>query len=447
MTRFVLLCSSLALAGCSHGGAPEPPPRPLAPTATAPSLAVSPAPSAAPPAPAAPAPSQPQTPEARARELAHRLIIVDGHIDVPERLDEGRDAKGNLTEDVTQATERGDFDYPRARAGGLDAPFFSIYVPSRYDGGGAKRYANQLLDLVDALFERAPDKFARAGSPEEVRKNFAAGKMTLLLGLENGSPVERELANVRHFYDRGVRYITLAHARDNQLADSSYDWRRKNRGLSKLGVEVVKEMNRVGVLVDVSHLSDEAFWGVLKASAVPVIASHSSCRAFTPGFARNMSDDMIRALAKAGGIIMINFGSGFVDGEIQKDDDRLVKERRAFLAERGARPGSPEERALKEEFARTHPHRRATVEQVARHIEHVIEIAGVEHVGLGSDFDGLGDTLPVGLEDVSKYPNLIRVLLERGRSEADLEKILSGNLFRVWKQTLDYGAAGAGPAK
>ncbi len=427
--------AALLLAACSKNGDSTPPP---APTAPPPSVALAPAPSAAPSASAASAPARPKTPAEHADELAHRFIIVDGHIDVPERLDEGRDKDGKITEDVTAATGKGNFDYPRALKGGLDAPFFSIYVPARYMGHGAKKYAESLIDIVEGILQRAPDKFARAGSPDEVRKNFAAHKITLLMGMENGSPIEDKLANVKLFYDRGVRYITLAHSKDNHIADSSYDTRNTNKGLSKFGVKVVQEMNKVGILVDVSHISDKAFWGVMEASQVPVIASHSSCRHFTPGFERNMADDMIKALAAHDGVIMINFGSGFVDGKIQKSDDKLFKELRAFLAKKGVSFGDKRAKALREEFDKEHPHEHASVEEVADNIEHVIQLVGVDHVGIGSDFDGLGDTLPKGLEDVSMYPNLIRVLIERGHSDQEIEKICSGNLLRVWQQTVDY---------
>jgi membrane dipeptidase len=344
-----------------------------------------------------------QSLDARAERLAHQLIILDGHVDVPWRLSRSREANGNLSEDISRRTEAGNFDYVRARSGGLDAPFMSIFVPSDHEGNGAKKVADELIDMVEAIVAAAPDKFALARTPDDVRDNFRAGRISLPMGMENGAPIEGDLDNVAHFAARGIRYITLTHAKDNHIADSSYDDRETHGGLSAFGKEVVAEMNRVGIMIDVSHLSDAAAEQAIALSKVPVIASHSSCRHFTPGWQRNMSDRLIRALAAKGGVIQINFGSLFVTGE------------------RG--PG------------------KSTVEQVADHIDHVVDLVGIEHVGLGSDFDGVGDSLPVGLEDVSKYPNLIRVLLERGYTEAQLEKITSGNVLRVWQAVLDHAAA------
>jgi membrane dipeptidase len=390
---------------------------------------------------AAPAPA-PVDPAVRAKELAQRFNVLDGHIDVPYRLWGSRDKAGKLTEDVSERTEKGDFDYPRARAGGLDAPFMSIYVPAKFEAGGAKKLADRLIDLVEGIAERLPDKFRVARSTAEVRRNFAEKKISLLLGMENGSPIEKKLANVQHFHGRGVRYITLAHSKDNHLSDSSYDERHTNKGLSAFGKKVVAEMNRLGVLVDVSHLSDEAFWDVLETSKVPVIASHSSCRHFTPGWARNMSDEMIQALAKKGGVLQVNFGSGFIDGQIQKEESRRWRERAAVLKKAKLEHGDPKAKPLLEQYAKDHPPRFASVEQVADHIEHVKKLAGVDHVGLGSDFDGVGDSLPTGLKDVSGYPNLIEVLLRRGWTEAEIEKLCSGNVLRAWQENERFAATG-----
>jgi membrane dipeptidase len=389
--------------------------------------------------PSAAAPSPPD-PAARARSLAHRFLILDGHVDLPYRLHKSKSAKGQVTEDVAERTTEGDFDWVRAKEGGLDAPFMSIYVPSKYERGGAKKFADSLIDLVESLAEKAPAKFALARAPDEVRRNFGAGKISLLMGLENGSPVERKLANVRHFFNRGIRYITLAHAEDNHLADASYDERHTHRGLSAFGKQVVAEMNRLGILVDVSHLSDDAFWDVVETSRVPPIASHSSCRHFTPGWSRNMSDDMIRALAKQGGVIQINFGSSFVDGELQKQNTRALRELRALLARHKLELSDPKAKPIIDEYKLAHPPKYATVEQVADHIDHVRKLVGIDHIGFGSDFDGLGDTLPNGLKDVSMYPNLIRVLLERGYSDDEIEKICSANVLRVWAQAIAASA-------
>ncbi len=381
------------------------------------------------------------TPEAlteRSRALARRVIIADGHIDVPYRLTEKLKPDGEPSEDVSQRTTEGDFDHPRAVEGGLDVAFMSIYVPAALQDkpGAARAHADAQIDLVEKLARGAPGKFALAHSVEEALRNFAEGKVSFALGIENGAAVEDSLENVAHFRRRGVRYITLTHSKDNQLCDASYNMeKRRWNGLSPFGRQVVAEMNRQGIMVDVAHLSDDSIRQVLEVSQAPVIASHSSCRHFTPGFERNLSDELIRALAAKGGVVMINFGSSFLTREAYAHGDTLRKAVEAFAAERGITdPEHPELKAFLEHYKREHPFPFAKVEDVADHIDHVVKLVGIEHVGLGSDFDGVGDSLPVGLKDVSQYPNLFRVLLERGYSEADIEKVASGNLFRVWRQ-------------
>ncbi|MBC8072868.1 MAG: dipeptidase, partial [Deltaproteobacteria bacterium] len=383
----------------------------------------------------------PTDPELLAPWLAEHAIIVDGHIDVPWRLSKSAKPGGGFGEDIGARTEGGDFDWPRARAGGLDAPFMSIYVSASFERKGAKAEAERMIAMVEQLVTGAPDKWALAGRPADVRKNSAAGLVSLPMGMENGAPLEGELANVAYFHGRGIRYITLTHSKDNHISDSSFDKRHTHKGLSAFGKQVVAEMNRVGIIVDVSHVSDQAFWQVLELSRAPVFASHSSCRHFTPGFERNMSDEMIRALAEQDGVIMINFGSGFLDAGVRKARDvheaALAKRlRKAKLGE-----DDPAANAIVAAYEAEHPAPRATVQQVADHIEHVITLVGVEHVGLGSDFDGVGDSLPTGLRDVSGYPNLVRELLARGHQRAAIEAILGGNALRVWQAVEDHAAA------
>lgn len=368
--------------------------------------------------------------EERAAALAKRFVIVDGHIDVPYRL---REAKDPI--DLSTRTEKGDFDYVRAKAGGLDAPFMSIYVPAKFQKeGGAKKVADELIDSVEQLEKKWPDKFAVARSPKEVKEAFAAGRIALPMGIENGAAIEDDLANVKHFHDRGVRYVTLTHSKDNLICDSSYDDKKTNGGLSDFGKKVVAEMNRVGIMVDVSHLSDASIEQALEVSKAPVIASHSSCRRFTPGFERNLPDELIEKIGKKGGVVMINFGSGFISGKSNEYFDHRWDAIRAFMKEHDLERHDPKVDAFAEAYGKEHPTVYATVADVADHIEHVIEVAGMDHVGLGSDFDGVGDSLPRGLEDVSKYPNLIAELLRRGHSEAEIEKICSGNVLRVWAE-------------
>ena len=382
------------------------------------------------PAEASP-PSAPPTVDERAAALAKSLIILDGHIDVPWRLEKSSE-DGTITEDVGGATTSGDFDLPRARAGGLDAPFMSIYVSPDFEKKGADAVAERLIASVEAIVAAHPGDFALAPTVQSVRDNFAAGKISLPMGMENGAPLMGKLDNVAHFHARGIRYITLAHSKDNNISDSSYDTRHTHKGLSKFGEKVVAEINRVGIMVDVSHISDDAFWDVMKVSKVPVIASHSSCRHFTPGWERNMSDEMIRALAEQGGVIQINFGSGFLDGEIREARTKHEAELKAHLKAAKLHPETEAGKAAAAAWETEHPAPRATVAMVADHILHVIDLVGVDHVGLGSDFDGVGDSLPEGLRSVADYPNLFAELLRRGLSDEDLEKIASGNVLRVW---------------
>jgi len=365
---------------------------------------------------------------AEARRIAQDAIIVDTHIDVPYRLEEN-------PADVTRDTEDGDFDYPRAIAGGLNAAFMSIYTPAELEAEGRSRaVANALIDLVEGVVASAPDRVAIARSPADVRQHFEARILSLPLGMENGSPLDGDLANLSHFYERGIRYITLAHGKSNALSDSSYDENRQWDGLSPFGEAVVREMNRLGMMVDVSHLSDAAFYDVLAVSSAPVIASHSSARHFTPGFERNMDDDMIRALAANGGVIMINFGSSFITAEARayskarSDAEKLWKADYPDLSEDEA------EAAFAKIYAEEHgPYPYATLNDVLDHFDHVIRLVGIDHVGIGSDYDGVGDSLPIGLKDVSSYPELVLGLLERGHDEAAVRKILGGNLLRVWE--------------
>ncbi|CAH9064538.1 hypothetical protein PSECIP111951_03377 [Pseudoalteromonas holothuriae] len=352
----------------------------------------------------------------RAQRIAQKNILIDTHIDVPYRIKD-------KWADVTKATEDGDFDYPRAVKGGLNAPFMSIYIPANLEfEGKGKSYqlANQLIDGMEALAFRAPEKFAVATSSKDIYTHFKQGKISIAMGMENGSPIEGDLKNLKHFFDRGVRYITLAHSQSNHISDSSYDIRRKWQGLSPFGKELVVEMNKIGMLIDVSHISDAAFYQTIALSKVPVIASHSSLRKYTPGFERNMDDDMLKALKKNGGVIQINFGSSFVTSNARNWYDKRNKadERETYIKE--------------------NPFPYATLEQVLDHIDHVVKLIGIDHVGIGSDYDGVGDSLPVGLKDVSSYPNLVQGLLDRGYSEGKIKKILSGNTLRVWRQAEEY---------
>lgn len=371
----------------------------------------------------------------QAQEISRKYIITDTHIDVPYRLEE-------IYEDVTNATENGDFDYPRAKAGGLDAPFMSIYIPAKLEeqGSGSKALADKLIDLVQDIVKRAPKKFALAYSTAAMQSNFEKGIISLPMGMENGSAIEGRMENLEHFYNRGIRYITLAHSKTNHISDSSYDENRPAQGLTDFGKKLIIEMNKIGVMIDVSHISDDAFFQVMKISQVPVIASHSSARHFTPEFERNMSDEMIKLLAEKDGVIQINFGSTFISKKSIASNNTFKAARKSFMEEHKVKQSSDEVKAFRKKYFEKTPFDYASLNDVLDHFDHVVKIAGIDHVGIGSDYDGVGDSLPVGLKDVSAYPNLIQGFLSRGYSEQDIAKILSGNLIRVWKQTEIFAA-------
>ncbi len=362
----------------------------------------------------------------QANVIAQTSVIVDGHIDVPYRL------AGVRYEDISQSTVGGDFDYPRAKSGGLNAPFMSIYIPARYqETGGAIAYADSLIDMVEGFARSWPDKFQIATSIADVREQFSKGLISLPLGMENGAPIENDLANLEYFRDRGIRYITLTHSRDNLICDSSYDTTRTWNGLSPFGEQVIDEMNRLGIMVDISHVSDSAFYQVVNRTDVPVIASHSSARHFTPGWERNMNDDMIRRLGANGGVIMINFGSSFLKTEYQEAGRAIQEKIQQEMEENGLDAESDEGFEVYSQQRAANPV--GTIEDVVAHINHVVDLIGVDHVGLGSDYDGVF-ALPKDLQDASQYPNLVYALVEEGYSEEDIKKILGENLLRVWSE-------------
>jgi len=363
----------------------------------------------------------------RAYELAHTYIITDGHIDVPWRLNDGY-------EDLSVRTEGGDFDYIRAKEGGLDVPFMSIYVPSSYqETGGAKEKADSLIDLVHRIANDHPDKFEVAYSPNDGDRIFSQGKIALPMGMENGAPIEDDLNNVAYFHKRGIRYITLTHARDNLICDSSYDTTNTWGGLSPFGRRVVAEMNRVGIMVDISHVTDAVINQVLDMAKAPVIASHSSCRKFTPGWQRNMGDPEIKRLKENGGVIQINYGSSFVTQASQDKRQANTDKIAAYAKKNGLEQGDEQLKVYAKKVSKDNPIY-ADITEVIDHIDHVVKLAGIDHVGIGSDYDGVGDSLPYGLKDVSSYPNLIYHLLKRGYSDEDIAKICYKNVWRVWRE-------------
>ncbi len=372
---------------------------------------------------------------AYAKSLADKFIIVDGHIDLPDLLKEKKYRAGIDSPDTMINTGKGEFDYTRAKQGGLDAPFMSIYIPISYQDqpDNGKAAADSLINTVVEITKALPDKFALANTPSEVEANHTAGKISLPMGMENGAPIGNDLANLKYFFDRGIRYITLAHNKDNQICDASMDSREGTwNGLSPYGEQVVGEMNRLGIMVDISHVDDSTFYQVMELSKAPAIASHSSCRTFSPKARRDMSDDMIRKLGEKGGVMLINFYTAFLDSTALRYQGDLAK----LLSDKGLKESDSLAAPVIEEFKRTHPNP-TTIEKVADHIDNVVKLAGVDHVGFGSDYDGVSGNLPTGLEDVSKYPDLIYTLLKRGYTEEDIEKICYKNVFRVWNKVIE----------
>ena len=377
-----------------------------------------------------------ETPDDLGKELASEMLIIDTHIDVPYRLLEQHQS-GQEIDDISELT-KGDFDFVKAKKGGLNLPFFSIYLPAETEEDGtAYEVANSLIDMVEDIVTLNPDKFTLIGSTESALSLNKKNNIGLVLGMENGAPIDSDLSRVKFFYDRGIRYITLTHSKTNHISDSSYDENIQWGGLSDFGRQLIREMNLVGMMVDISHVNDAAFYQAIETSNTPAIASHSSLRHFTPGFERNVNDDMLRKLAKKGGIIQINFGSSFVSEAPGLYFDQMKDYLNKHILDVENAPKGEVDNA-REEFMKNNPFPFASVSIVADHIDRVVNLVGVDHVGLGSDFDGVGDSLPEGLKDVSMYPNLINELISRGYSNEDLQKILSGNLLRVWKQVESY---------
>jgi membrane dipeptidase len=367
----------------------------------------------------------------KAKQLAENILIIDTHIDLPDWLyDEWFD--------VSVKTSIGEFDYPRAKSGGLNVAFMSIYTsPNLEPEGKSKIKADSLIKIVEKIELLFPDKFKIIKNTSEIENYKNSDKILLALGMENGSPIEGRLDNLREYYKKGIRYITLAHYKANHICDSANDPERKWNGLSPFGEEVVSEMNKLGIMIDVSHLSDSTFYDIIKLSKAPVIASHSCCRFFTPGFERNISDEMIKELAEKGGVVQIAFAGFFLREDINKKYLQGEEEIKEHLKNYNITPGTDSAWQYESQYWKENPVGRATVEDVANHIDHIVNLVGVDYVGIGSDFNGVGDHLPIGLEDASCYPNLIYELLKRGYSEEDIKKIFGGNLIRVWKTVED----------
>lgn len=365
---------------------------------------------------------------ARALRLHQRAPLVDAHNDLPWEIREK--SGGDLSRlDFRQPQPGQHTDMPRLERGGVGGVFWAAYVPtSAADSGDAARVALEQIDLIHRMTALSPDLEA-ATTAADVARIHRQGRIASLIGIEGGHAIENSLALLRQFHSLGVRYLTLTHANTLDWADAATDSARHG-GLTPFGEEVVREMNRLGMMVDLSHVSPETMHDAIRVSAAPVIFSHSSARALAD-HPRNVPDDVLALMKRNGGVVMVNFFSGFVEPRAAQMSRDMFNVQRRFREEN---PGDEATaRRLYDEWRTANPLPRGTVATVADHIEHIIRVAGVDHVGLGSDYDGV-TVLPEGLEDVSRFPRLTAELLRRGHSEADVLKILGGNILRVMRE-------------
>ena len=366
-------------------------------------------------------------------EIHRRAIVIDLHADTTQRmLDE--------KVDLTQRLRDGHVDSIRAKEGGLDAQFFSIWVePELYGAGGpgAIKRADDQIAAVRALGEEHPEMWELAASAADVRRIAGSGKLAALLGLEGGYAIDERLENVERYYQLGVRYMSPAWTVSTSWAGSSGDDIGKTRGLNEFGKQVIREMNRLGMMVDVSHVSDKTFWDIMATSTKPVIATHSACRAIA-NVPRNLDDEMIRALARTGGVVCVIFYPPFLEAGYSEKKDEVDRQiaglvKQASDEEKGdvAHKKLARDRVRREEFAKRLPP--VSASRVVDHIDHIVKLVGIDHVGMGSDFDGIQVTVS-NLSSVADLPNLTRELLRRGYSEADVDKILGGNVLRMMEE-------------
>jgi len=354
-------------------------------------------------------------------------ILIDTHNDVTSATVAGMDIGKPNPDHMT--------DIPRMKQGGMGAQFFAVYVAASYVEGN--HAANRTLQMIDTvrhdIIAKHPETFVYATTAEDIRRAHREGKIAALLGIEGGHAIEDSVRLLRDYFDLGVRYMTLTHSNSNHWADSSGDPKQPNHGLSPLGKEIVAEMNRLGMIVDISHVADKTFWDALEVSKAPIFASHSSCRAISPA-PRNMTDEMIAALGKKHGVVQINFSCDFLNAAVFKADeagrDEMVRMRDQLIKKYEGDPQGLQKAMREARQATGQTGQRATLADVVQHINHVVQIAGVDSVGLGSDFDGIG-CAPVGLDSVDKWPNLTRALLEEGYTAEEIRKIYGENTLRL----------------
>ncbi|HWW15976.1 MAG TPA: dipeptidase [Candidatus Dormibacteraeota bacterium] len=374
---------------------------------------------------------------AKARAIHDSALVVDTHADTPQRfLDEGFDIGSTDPKDI------GHLSLDKARRGNLGAEFFSIWVDPETNQG---HFAQHTFDLIDSVYEQAarhPDRMTMAFSVADIERAHREHKLAALMGIEGGHSIETDMRLLRDYYRLGVRYMTLSWSNTNEWADSSGDISdpkvQHHNGLTDFGKQVVLEMNRLGMMVDISHVADKTFWDVIATTKAPVIASHSSARALVNA-PRNMTDDMLRAVAKNGGVVQVNFYSGFVDEDYRKAMEAQSKDQAAAIQKYKDSPqaqGKPvnyiEVNRIEREWMAKIP--RPPFKDLIDHIDHIAKITGVDHVGLGSDFDGVSGATPQGMDSAADLPKITQALLDRGYSADDIRKVLGGNLLRVFRQ-------------
>jgi len=378
-----------------------------------------------------------QTVSKKAREIHNSAIVIDAHADTPQRfLDENWDIGS------TDPKDFGNLSLDKAKAGNLGAEFFSIWVDPVPNQG---HFARHTLDLIDSVYEQAarhPDRMMMAFSVDDIERAHREHKLAALLGIEGGHSIENDVRLLRDFYRLGVRYMTLSWSNTNEWADSSGDIDNPkvehHNGLTDGGKQIVLEMNRLGMLVDISHVADKTFYDAIAVSKAPVIASHSSARALT-NHPRNMTDDMLRAVAKNGGVVQVNFYNAFIDENYRKAHEAQAKDRDAAIKaytdqlKAAGKTGSDlNTDRLEREWSAKIP--RPPLSSLIDHIDHIAKVAGIDHVGLGSDFDGVDGATPEGIDSAADLPKITQALLDRGYSADDIRKVLGGSILRVFRE-------------
>ena len=356
----------------------------------------------------------------KSNKLHQSAFVLDSHCDTPIRLLNGAS--------LSERGAEGHFDFIRMKEGGLNAAFFAIYTPNTLEPDAATRRAMQMVARTYDAVEANSETVAVALSADDARENFENGLASIFLGMENGDPIQKDLSLLRLFYDMGVRYMTLTHARNNEICDSCAPKEKRWNGLSPFGIEVVKEMNRLGMLIDVSHISDEAFWDVIKHSDSPVVATHSCCRALA-NHPRNLTDEMILAVAKTGGVVQINFYPPFLNSTYAEKFWPLCDQ---FEEAEKLWKENPEKYQAEYDLAKAEMEalERPSYKEIVDHIDHVVKLAGPMHAGIGTDFDGI-EVTPEGMEGVDKLPLITEELLARGYNEDDIKLILGENFLRL----------------